>query len=68
MQMVYQILSAYFKNDCADELTLNPVFNSILEKFDDIEKILRDIITSPLLLIKRMICTGQPQKIRSVML
>ncbi len=32
MQMVYQIISAYFKDDCADELTHDPVFNAILEK------------------------------------
>ena len=32
MQMVYQIISAYFEDDCADELTLDPVFNAILEK------------------------------------
>lgn len=32
MQMIYQIISAYFKDDCADELTLDPVLNAILEK------------------------------------
>ena len=32
MQMIYQIISAYFEDDCADELTSDPVFNSILEK------------------------------------
>ena len=32
MQMIYQIISAYFEDDCADELTLAPVFNAILEK------------------------------------
>ena len=32
MQMIYQIFSAYFKDDCADELTSDPVFNAILEK------------------------------------
>ena len=32
MQMIYQIISAYFKDDCADELILDPVFNVILEK------------------------------------
>lgn len=31
-QMIYQIISAYFEDDCADELTLDPVFNAILEK------------------------------------
>lgn len=32
MQMIYQIISAYFEDDCADELILDPVFNAILEK------------------------------------
>ncbi len=32
MQMIYQILSAYFADDCADELTLDPVFHTILGK------------------------------------
>ena len=32
MQMVYQIFAAYFEDDCADELTMAPVFNAILEK------------------------------------
>lgn len=32
MQMIYQIISAYFEDDCADELTPDPVFNAILEK------------------------------------
>ena len=32
MQMIYQIISAYFEDDCADELTIDPVFNAILEK------------------------------------
>ena len=30
MQMIYQIISAYFEGDCADELTLDPVFNAYL--------------------------------------
>lgn len=30
--MIYQIIAAYFKDDCADELTVDPVFTSILEK------------------------------------
>lgn len=30
--MVYQILVAYFEDNCADELTLDPLFNAILEK------------------------------------
>ena len=32
MQMIYQIVSAYFNDDCADELTLDPVLNAILDK------------------------------------
>lgn len=32
MQTIYQIISAYFVDDCADELTLDPVFHAILEK------------------------------------
>ena len=32
MQMLYQIISAYFEDDCADELTSGPVFHAILEK------------------------------------
>ena len=32
LQMIYQIISAYFQDDCADELTLNPVFQAILDK------------------------------------
>lgn len=32
MQMIYQVISAYFEDDCADELTPDPVFNAILEK------------------------------------
>ena len=32
MQMIYQVISAYSEDDCADELTLDPVFNAILEK------------------------------------
>ena len=32
MQMLYQIISSYFNDDCADELTNDPVLNSILEK------------------------------------
>ena len=32
MQVIYQIISAYFEDDCADELTLDPVFNAVLEK------------------------------------
>ena len=32
LQVIYQIQSAYFEDDCADELTNDPVFASILEK------------------------------------
>ena len=32
MQVVYQIIASYFEDDCADELTNDPVFIAILEK------------------------------------
>ena len=32
MQVIYQILSAYFEDDCTDELTNEPVMTAILEK------------------------------------
>ena len=32
LQVIYQIISAYFANDCADELTNEPVMATILEK------------------------------------
>ena len=32
MQMLYQIIASYFDDDCADELTNDPVLTSILEK------------------------------------
>ena len=32
MQMVYQIIAAYFEDNCADELTKDPVFTAILGK------------------------------------
>ena len=32
MQVIYQIISAYFEDDCADELTNEPVMTAILEK------------------------------------
>ena len=32
LQMIYQIISAYFQDECADELTLDPVFQAILDK------------------------------------
>lgn len=32
LQMVYQILGAYFEDDCADELTNDPVLTAILGK------------------------------------
>lgn len=31
-RVVYQILGAYFEDDCADELTNDPVLTAILEK------------------------------------
>lgn len=31
-QMIYQILGAYFEDDCADELTCDPVLNAVLGK------------------------------------
>ena len=32
MQMLYQIIAAYFEDDCADELTNDPVLTAMLEK------------------------------------
>ena len=32
MQVIYQIISAYFEDDCADELTNGPVMTAILDK------------------------------------
>jgi len=32
MQMIYRIISAYFEDNCANELTLDPVFNAVLGK------------------------------------
>ena len=32
MQMLFQIISAYFQDDYADELTSDPIFTAILEK------------------------------------
>lgn len=32
MQVIYQIISTYFEDDCADELTNKPVMTAILEK------------------------------------
>ena len=32
LQMIYQVISAYFQDDCVDELTLDPVFQAILDK------------------------------------
>lgn len=32
MQMIYQIIAAYFEDNCADELTNDPIFTSILNK------------------------------------
>jgi len=31
-QVIYQIIAAYFEDDCADELTNDPVFTAILDK------------------------------------
>ena len=31
-QIIYQILGAYFEDDCADELTIDPVLTAILDK------------------------------------
>lgn len=32
LQMIYQTIAAYFEDDCADELTVDPVFKAILQK------------------------------------
>jgi hypothetical protein len=32
MQVIYQIISAYFEDDCADELTNEPVMTAVLDK------------------------------------
>lgn len=32
LQAIYQIISAYFEDDCADELTIEPVMTTILNK------------------------------------
>ena len=32
LQVIYQTMAAYFKDDCADELTVDPVFTAILGK------------------------------------
>ena len=32
LQMIYQVISAYFQDDCADELALDPVFQAVLGK------------------------------------
>ncbi len=32
MQLVYQIIASYFEDDCADELTNDPVMTAILDK------------------------------------
>lgn len=34
--MIYQIISAYFEDNCADEPTLGPVFNAIIDKMSGI--------------------------------
>ena len=32
MQIIYQIIAAYFEDDCADELTKDPIFLALLDK------------------------------------
>ena len=32
LQVIYQIFSAYYKDDCADELTNDPILTAILAK------------------------------------
>lgn len=32
LQVIYQVIAAYFEDDCADELTNDPVFKAALEK------------------------------------
>ena len=32
LQMIYQIIAAYFEDDCSDELTVDPVFKAIVNK------------------------------------
>ena len=32
LQMIYQTIATYFEDDCADELTVDPVFTAILDK------------------------------------
>ena len=32
LQVIYQTIAAYFEDDCADELTVDPVFTAILDK------------------------------------
>ena len=32
LQVIYQTMAAYFEDDCADELTVDPVFTAILGK------------------------------------
>lgn len=32
LQMIFQIIAGYFEDDCADELTYEPVFTEILQK------------------------------------
>ena len=32
MQLIYQIIAGYFEDDCADELTNDPILTTILEK------------------------------------
>lgn len=32
LQMIYQTIATYFEDDCADELTVDPIFTAILDK------------------------------------
>ena len=32
MQLIYQIIAAYFEDNCADELTNDPILTAILDK------------------------------------
>ena len=41
LQMIYQIIASYFEDDCADELTSDPVFRAIyyqLERYRRIDR------------------------------
>lgn len=32
LQMIYQIIASYYEDDCADELTVDPIFTAVLNK------------------------------------